>query len=162
MGSTKLGRQLLAVAVGLSIAGCASFTERSTGQQQGELTDCPSWPRCVSSAVDAERQVAPLLINGDVQQAWRVARAAVESMPRTTVVAEQANYLHAEIKSPWNFYTDDLELLLKPGRRQMEVRSSGRIGYFDFHVNRDRVEALRAELAAKGVVQPAINTTANH
>ena len=142
---------ILLVAFGLS--GCAAFTERSTGVEAGELTQCPSWPRCVTSAATAERRVEPLTIRGDVTTAWQAALNTVTAMEKTTVVAKEPNYLHAEIKSPWNFYTDDFELLLKPAQRLIEIRSSGRIGYFDFHVNRDRVEALRANLAQQGVVK---------
>lgn len=149
-----VGKFLTVLVVILSLTGCAAFTERSTGVEQGLLTDCPSWPRCVSSAENAERQVEPLRIVGDVQFAWQAARSAVSSMTRTTIVAEQSDYLHAEIKSPWNFYTDDLELLLQPEQRQIAIRSSGRIGYYDFNVNRDRVEMLRAALVKKSVVEP--------
>ena len=154
----------LALVTGLAagLTGCASFTERSTGLEQGELTACPAWPRCVSSAADAERKVEPLQIIGDVQTAWQAARSTMAAMHKTTIVAEQPQYLRAEVSSPWNFYIDDFELLLKPALRRMEVRSSGRIGYFDFHVNRDRVEALRAELAALGVVRPAENSALNN
>ena len=149
---------LLIVLPALSLAGCSAFTERSTGVVQDELTDCPSWPRCVSSATNAERRVEPFVLAMPAERGWRIARNAVANMERTTVVNETADYLHAEIKSPWNFYTDDLELLLKPATAgqaaRIEVRSSGRIGYFDFHVNRERVEGLRQSLIQKGVVSP--------
>lgn len=143
----------LIILVAFGLSGCAAFTERSTGVEQGELTDCPSWPRCVSSAETAKRRVEPLTIRGDVSSAWQAAVNTVTAMEKTTVATKESNYLHAEIKSPWNFYTDDFELLLKPLQRHIEIRSSGRIGYFDFHVNRDRVEALRANLAQQGVVK---------
>ena len=153
--AASLRIQALATVLAIGLAGCAPFTERSTGLEQGELTACPAWPRCVSSADDAERRVAPLIITGDVQAAWQAARSQMAAMDKTTIVEQQPQYVRAEVRSPWNFYTDDFELLLKPALGRMEVRSSGRIGYFDFHVNRDRIEALRAELAALGVVQAA-------
>lgn len=73
-------------------------------------------------------------------------------MARTRIVEEQADYLRAEITSPWHFYTDDLELLLRPHQKQIAVRSTGRIGYYDFEVNRDRVEALRTALCQASMV----------
>lgn len=75
-------------------------------------------------------------------------------MERTRIVDEGTNYLHAEVVSPWHVYTDDLELLLRPAERRIDVRSSARIGYYDFEVNRDRVELLRERLAERGLVEP--------
>ena len=56
--------------------------------------------------------------------------------------------------SPWHVYTDDLELLWLPEHKRVEVRSSSRIGYYDFGVNRERVEALRARLLEQGALKP--------
>lgn len=140
----------------LTLSGCAAFTEHSVGLRDGQFTPCPEWPRCVSSDSEIEgKSIAPLRITGDVDAAWQAAQAAVADMPRTTVVDARENYLHAEVISPWHFYTDDLELHLRPQEQIIAVRSSGRIGYYDFQVNRDRVEALRATLAERGVVAPA-------
>lgn len=147
---------IFTAASALTLSGCAAFTEHSVGLRDGKFTDCPEWPRCVSSDSSiADKSVAPLRITGDVDAAWQAAQSAVSDMPRTTVVAERDNYIHAEVISPWHFYTDDLELHLRPQEQIIAVRSSGRIGYYDFQVNRDRVEALRARLAERGVVAPA-------
>ena len=142
---------------GLTLGGCAAFTEHSVGLVDDQLSECPQWPRCVSSdSENEEKSIAPLRITGDVDTAWKAANEAVASMKRTEIVKERENYLHAEIISPWHFYTDDLELHLRPEENIIAIRSSGRIGYFDFHVNRDRVEALRATLAERGVVAGAV------
>lgn len=136
------------------LLGCAKFTEHSTGVVDGQLTNCPAWPRCVSSSSeDFEKQIAPFRILGDVDHAWAQAREALAAMERTRIANEGKNYLHAEVVSPWHVYTDDLELLLRPAERRIDVRSSARIGYYDFNVNRDRVEALRDKLAERGVVE---------
>jgi uncharacterized protein (DUF1499 family) len=137
----------------LIFSGCAAMTERSVGLVGGALTDCPRWPRCVSSqATDPDKRVAPYRVEGDIETAWRQAQAAVSAMPRTQIVDLRARYLRAEVVSPWHVYTDDLELLLYPDEELIDVRSSARIGYYDFNVNRDRVEALRADLAERGVI----------
>lgn len=153
----KLIFALTAVAV-TTLSGCAAFTEHSVGVLDGQFSDCPAWPRCVSSDSNVdEKFVPPLKITGDVNAAWQAARETVANMERTEIVKKKPDYLHAEVISPWHFYTDDLELNLRPSEKIIAVRSSGRIGYFDFHVNRDRVEALRATLAERGVVEPANN-----
>lgn len=137
-------------------AGCAAMTERSVGLVDGRLTDCPRWPRCVSSAAsDPDKRVAPFVVRGEPARAWRQAKAAVQAMPRTIIVDRRERYIRAEVTSPWHLYTDDLELLLLPAAGLIQVRSSARIGYYDFNVNRDRVEGLRATLADRGVVVAA-------
>lgn len=137
----------------LWLSGCGAFTEHRVGRIDDRLSACPAWPRCVSSFETSERHgIAPLALTAEPVRAWAAARLAVAKMPRTRIVDEQADYLRAEITSPWHFYTDDLELLLQPKQRQIAVRSTGRIGYYDFEVNRDRVEALRASLCQASMV----------
>lgn len=151
----------LAVALSLSgvgtLSGCAGLTAHSVGLgDDGRLADCPSAPRCVSSqARDPQRQVPPLIIRGEPAQAWQAAAEVVAAMPRSTIVEQQPTYLRAEIVSPWRFYTDDLELLWDGVGGRIDVRSTGRVGYYDFQVNADRVAALRDVLVERGVVRPA-------
>lgn len=147
-------KKLIALTAALALSGCAAFTEHRTGVVDGHLSACPQWPRCVNSDSDSpDKKIPPLKITGDTDTAWHIAQKAVTNMPRTKVVTTRQNYIHVEVISPWHFYTDDLELLLHASEKIIAVRSSGRIGYYDFDVNRDRVEALRTELIKQGVVQ---------
>lgn len=137
----------------LLLGACSQFTERSTGLENNRLTACPAWPRCVSSlADDPEKQVEPYQLKAPFTARWQNVRALVGARARTRIITHTAHYLHAEITSPWGWYTDDLELLLDQQTGRVDVRSSGRIGYYDFDVNRDRVEALRAELATENLI----------
>lgn len=125
----------------------------ATGARDGHLQPCPSAPHCVSStATDEPHAIAPFQLVEPGPAAWDKVAAAVAATDRTTVVARDGHYLHAEVLSPWHIYTDDLELLLAADSRRIDVRSSSRIGYYDFKVNRKRVEALRAKLVELGLV----------
>ncbi len=120
----------------------------------GTLRACGSAPNCVCS--DDERDshhVAAFAITGSPDAAWAAVREAVAAMPRTTVVSDRGDYLHAECQSALMGFIDDLELHLRPDAGVVAVRSESRVGYGDMGVNRDRVEGLRAELARRGVVQ---------
>ena len=140
------------VCLGL-ITGCAQFSEHSTGLVNNQLTPCPSWPRCVSSvSAEAERRVEPFQLQPPFDARWDDAIATLAAMPRTRIVTRDKRYVHAEVTSPWGIYTDDLEMLLDRSRGRVDVRSSARLGYYDFEVNRERVEALREALAAKGLI----------
>lgn len=125
------------------------------GVRDGRLALCPTSPNCVSSqsaADDAEHHVAPLAFpaaaEGDASRAWEALERAVRGMERTRIVTLRAEYLHAECSSALLGFVDDLECLLDRGARVIHVRSASRLGYSDLGVNRQRVEALRARLAA--------------
>jgi uncharacterized protein (DUF1499 family) len=86
-------------------------------------------------------------------EAWRAARELVSALPRTRVVEETADYLHAECRSTVFGFVDDLELQLRPGEGAIAVRSASRLGYSDLGVNRSRVENLRASLVGRGMLR---------
>ena len=139
----------------LTLSAC-SITRHSTGlADDGDLTPCPEPPRCVSSqAEDPDKQIAPFELQENSDETWQRLGEVVSKMERTTVVKRSEYYLHAEVVSPWHFYTDDLELLRSPDTRTLHVRSSARVGYYDFNVNRERVGKLRDKLIKAGLIKP--------
>lgn len=121
------------------------------GVKDGRLARCRRTPNCVSSQADpgdAEHYIAPIALKGNPSAAMAAARRAVEGMPRATVIRSEANYLYAEFRSRLMGFVDDLELLHDTGTGVIHVRSASRLGRRDFGVNRERVEALRAAIAA--------------
>lgn len=134
------------------LGACASLSG-DAGRVDGRLKPCPPAPHCVSSlATDARHRIDAFTL-ADPATGWARVAEVVAAQPRTTLVTREAGYLHAEVVSPWGVYTDDLELLLGADGR-IDVRSTSRIGYYDFGVNRERVEALRAALRRAGVIAP--------
>ena len=86
------------------------------------------------------------------REAWHEIRAAVTALPRTRIVQQTSDYLHAECRSQWLGFVDDLELHLRPEKHAVAVRSAARLGHWDFGVNRARVEQLRSDLVKRGVL----------
>ncbi|MBI3571386.1 MAG: DUF1499 domain-containing protein [Gammaproteobacteria bacterium] len=118
------------------------------------LSPCPDSPNCVSSdASDSSHRVDAFEIIIPVDAAWRLAREAVNSLPRTEITQATDNYLHAECASAVFQFVDDLELELRAGAGIIAVRSASRKGYWDFGVNRRRAERLREALRSRGVVK---------
>ena len=112
------------------------------------LSHCPSSPNCVSSdATDSRHRIPALQLAVAPAEAWRSVREVVMKLPRTRIVDETEDYLHAEYRSAVFGFVDDLELQLRPSERIIAVRSASRLGYSDLGVNRRRVEALRENLA---------------
>jgi len=115
------------------------------------LAPCPDSPNCVSSQApesDHEHYIAPFRFSGDPAAAWRRLKTAVLEEKRVTVMAEQSDYLRAEMRSLLFRFVDDVEFSLAANQGLIHVRSASRVGYSDFGVNRKRVERIRAAFDA--------------
>lgn len=145
---------LAAIGVAVSLFSCAGKPPPNLGISDARLAACPSSPNCVSSdADDASHQVDPFALAVPAAEAWEGARELVAQLPRTRIVTERADYLHAECASALLGFVDDLELHLRPASGEIAVRSASRLGYSDLGVNRRRVEGLRRALAQRGLVR---------
>lgn len=123
-------------------------------RQDGQLDDCPDSPNCAcTDATNPDRWIAPFNLQGDQQQAWATIREMVAELSRCRVVKDDGLYLHLECRSALFGFVDDLELQLRPEQGIVAVRSAARSGYYDFGVNRRRLERLRDELIAAEVVR---------
>jgi uncharacterized protein (DUF1499 family) len=124
-----------------------SFAEKGTGDN-GILTPCPSSPNCVSS-VDPKpaRRVAPILFTGDSASGWSRLHKVIAEMKGARIAKKESGYLHAEFRSASFGFVDDVEFRMDEAAGRIDVRSASRTGYYDFGVNRRRVEAIRAQIA---------------
>jgi uncharacterized protein (DUF1499 family) len=121
------------------------------GATGGRLAPCHASPNCVSSQADGNDRVhfvEPLRFTGASDAAWSRIGELVRSQPRVRIVHETDRYLHAEFTSRILRFVDDFELLLDDGAGVIDVRSASRLGYSDFGVNRQRVEAIRRKFSA--------------
>ncbi len=117
------------------------------GVTAGRLAPCPGSPNCVSSeAAVAEQRVAPLRYDGDAARARARLLEVLNGMDRARVVRSTDDYVHVEFRSAVFGFVDDVEFYFSPPGT-IQVRSAARIGYYDFGVNRERVETLRARFA---------------
>lgn len=113
------------------------------GVQQGHLLPCPDSPNCVcSGAADAEHAV-PVWSASATQ--WDALPALIQRQGGV-VQQQDPNYIHATFSSSWLHFVDDVEFRWDAASKQLWVRSASRVGRSDFGVNRQRVEALYAEL----------------
>ncbi len=119
------------------------------GMRDGRLAPCPDRPNCVSSqATDARHAIAPLAFRGDPAAAESLLATAIRAMPRRVLVAQRPGYLHVEFASAIMGFVDDAEFAVDGPLHVIHVRSAARSGYYDFGVNRRRIETLRAIFAA--------------
>ena len=144
-----LGLLPVLVTASLFLSARMARTPDDLGLRDGRLAGCPDSPNCVSTtATDARHSIEPLAIEGDPEAAWQTVREAVQALPRTEIVTEQPDYLHAEVRSLVFRFVDDLEVHLDRAAGKIHFRSASRTGYSDFGVNRKRVESLRSVVRA--------------
>lgn len=136
---------------------CTGTRPVDIGIAGGQLTPCPDSPNCVSSFEeknDETHYIDAYLIKGDnQQQAWTSLQALIEQSDNAEIIKQNDHYIYAEYTSSIMKFVDDTEFLLDKETNSVQVRSASRLGYKDFNVNRERLEAIRAELQNQNVVQ---------
>ena len=129
----------------LSVAIFFNLRPVAGGIDEGRLAPCPNKPNCVCSQdTDPQHAIEPLPAVG--ADPMITLAQVVRQMPRTAIVKETPNYLHATFQSKVFRFIDDVEFLYDPEEKVIQVRSASRLGYSDFGVNRDRIEEIRNAL----------------
>ena len=147
-------RTIAAIVLAMPLLSCAGTRPSNLGVKGSRFAACPSSPNCVSSDdADISHRIPAFQLAVPVDVAWRTVRTTIASQPRTKIITETDDYLHAECSSWFFGFVDDLELHLRATQNIVGVRSAARLGHSDFGVNRKRVENLRVELIKQGVIR---------
>ncbi|GJL69908.1 MAG: hypothetical protein NPIRA06_25430 [Nitrospirales bacterium] len=111
---------------------------------------CPDRPNCVSTMAAAESHaIAPYRYQTSLGEAKDELKEIFGQIPRTELVREEEDYLQYEVKSFLFGFVDDVELWLDEATKTIHFRSAARSGYYDFGVNRRRMEDVRQRLKGK-------------
>ena len=138
----------------MPIFSCSGTRPTNLGVKDSRFAACPSTPNCVSSDdAAAAHLVPPFQLLRPAGDAWRAASAAVAGLPRTKIITQTDDYLHAECSSAVFGFVDDLELHLRAEQNLIAARSAARLGYSDLDINRKRVESLRLLLRHQELVK---------
>ena len=159
-GMKKLGICLLAVilvlgggfAMMMGIMSYSAEQPKSLGVTDGRLQACPNTPNCVSTQSQGDQnKMDPIQWNGSSQEAITRLAEIIAAMPRTVIVAQTDDYLHAEFTSGLFRFVDDVEFYVDSARYEIQFRSASRTGYSDLGVNRKRMTDIvnRFEAQAK-------------
>ena len=115
------------------------------GVDHGRLAACPDRPNCVSTqAENTDSRLDPIPLSRSLEEARRQIDTTLRSMPRTRIVSSGDGYLHAESRSLWLGFVDDVEFAIDESAGLIHFRSASRVGYSDLGVNRERMEEFRA------------------
>ena len=151
---------LLVVAVGAIGAGQAGLfrgtAPNDLGVRDGRLKPPSNTDNSVTSQAAlypdhpqrAYSDLAPLPLRGDGPATLAKIKAVVAAMDGAQVVKSDPDYLYAQYTTRLMKFVDDVEFWYDPTARVIQVRSASRVGKGDMGVNRKRIEAVRAALAA--------------
>lgn len=125
-------------------------TEKEDTVKDQHLLACPKKPNCVSTMAEEESQaIAPYRFQRPLYEAKARVIEIFSEFPRTELVEEKIDYLHFEVTSFLFGYVDDVEFRFDEPAKTIHFRSAARSGYYDFGVNRKRMEDLRGMLEGK-------------
>ena len=107
-----------------------TFSPDKVKSSTTELPDCVVITHCVKENFKVN----------DLENAFKKASKIVSETARTKIVEETDLFIHAEAKTKWRRYTDDLLLQAIPEKGIIQVRSESRVGIGDNGVNQKRVD----------------------
>ena len=99
-----------------------------------ELKPCVQVSHCVREELEVE----------NISEPFQEIKQIIENTPRTQIVENDGDYLHAEVTSRIMKYVDDLEVSYIPENNIIVIRSESRVGEGDFGVNKKRVELIKS------------------
>ena len=114
----------------LSILFVVALTPYKVNATTNDLPDCVVITHCAREDFKVN----------DIENAFKKATKIVSETARTKIVEKTDSYIHAEAKTKWRRYTDDLLLKAIPEKGIIQVRSESRVGVGDNGVNKKRVD----------------------
>ena len=128
----------------LSLCVCILLSATHSTAEPKRLSPCPDSPNCVSSqSTDSARFIEPLRYTSNLANARQKLIELLKDSIRTRLISVETDYIHTEFRSLIFNFVDDVEFYFSSEDRIIHVRSASRTGYYDFGVNRRRVERLR-------------------
>ncbi|MEH2184233.1 DUF1499 domain-containing protein [Nostoc sp.] len=125
----------------------ATWAASSLRVDNGHLSACPASNNCVvSQNADEKHAIDPILYHVDRNAAREILLKVLSVVPRTEIVEQTDNYIHALSKSRIFRFVDDVEFYLPANESVIHLRSASRMGEFDLGVNRRRSEQIRLAL----------------
>ncbi|MBA6339586.1 DUF1499 domain-containing protein [Colwellia sp. MB02u-10] len=128
------------------LTGCAGKAP-NLGIENGQLTQCPDKPNCVSSFSNNEKHyIKPIIIKDKRLEIKNDIVNIVNELKNSKVTVAENNYVRAEFTSKMFGFVDDVEFYFPETQSKdtsIHVRSGSRVGYSDFNVNRERIETIR-------------------
>jgi uncharacterized protein (DUF1499 family) len=127
----------------MTLTGCQADSVK-VGLQDGKLRHCQDKPNCVCTQdLEEGHRIEPIRYTGTQDEARDRLIMIIRQTAQCTIVKADPNYIHVEFRSPFFEFVDDTEFLFDDTAKLIHFRSAARTGYYDFGVNRKRMEDIR-------------------
>jgi len=134
----------MTIIIAVLLIGCTGSRPTRLGVTSGKFIPCPDSPNCVSSQdPDQSHSIEPLVYKGSPEEAGTRLLGVIQGIKRAKLVTAQERYLHVEFTSAVFRFVDDAEFFIDDNQKLIHLRSAARLGYYDFGVNRKRMEKIR-------------------
>ena len=149
MGRWMFALLVILVVVFFVYVKVSSKMPEDLGITEGVLKPCPTTPNCVSSQAPSDDEVhfaEPIIYTGERKATQLLIESSMlnHADMKARLVTSELGYVHFEVKSRLIGFIDDVEFYLPEGDSIVHFRSASRVGYYDFVVNRERVNSIRA------------------
>jgi uncharacterized protein (DUF1499 family) len=126
------------------ISSCSGSRPEKLGLKNKLFAPCPGSPNCVlSQKSDVKHRIHPLAYKGPLEVAKERLNQVIRSYENAVLITQNGDYWHVEFTSRWLSFVDDVEFYFAESEELIHVRSASRVGYYDYEVNRKRVEKIR-------------------
>ncbi|MGL5356649.1 MAG: DUF1499 domain-containing protein, partial [Cetobacterium sp.] len=106
------------------------------------LKECPKSPNCVSSgSKDAKHYIEPIAIHNPVNIKKKLIYV-IEQLGGAILI-DKENYLKASFKSKFFGFEDIADFEIIEDEKIINVKSAAETGWYDFGVNRKRIEKIK-------------------
>jgi uncharacterized protein (DUF1499 family) len=111
--------------------------------RESMIRPCPNKPNCVSSlSQEGPRTMDPIRYQGSAEDVRQRLLKIILTFPRSTVVRNSVIYLSAEFRSAIFSFVDDVEFVFDDAAKLIHYRSTSRLGFYYFGVNRRRIQTI--------------------
>ena len=126
-----------------SLTACVSAARDDRETQSRQLAPCPKSPNCVSTkAINPDSAMSPLPYRGSSSESLDRLMKILKNLKRCKILSTSHPYIHAEFRSAIFGFVDDVEFLFDDKAKRIHFRSASRTGYYDFGVNRKRMNKI--------------------
>lgn len=116
------------------------------GSGKTMLQDCPNKPNCVSSqAKDSKHYIEPISIDNKHQDIKKSLITVIHKF-EGKILENNENFLKVVFYSKFFGFEDIADFEIERDKKIINIRSAAETGWYDFGVNRKRMEKIREAL----------------
>lgn len=138
--------------IGLAMLSYFGPKAPALGITNGQLSECPGSPNCVSTMTELEKfAMEPIPFsdpaNATEDELSKLKQVIASEFPRATLVDQNDDYLRYEFRTFVFRFVDDVEFLTVPEDKLIHFRSASRVGQSDLGLNRKRMTKIKRLMA---------------